>query len=919
MRSYDWSGSPLGDPADWPQGLRIVVRLMLNTGHPMFVFWGRDNACLYNDAYRQSIGSERHPSALGAPARDVWAEVWDIVGSQIEHVRSGRGATWHRDHLVPITRDGKREEVFWTYSYSPIDDDTASGGIGGVLVLVTETTSAVLAARELAFERDRFALLFDKSPTFMALLRGPEHRYELTNPSYNKLLGHRPLIGRTIAEAVPEAASQGFIQLLDRVYATGEAYVATGARFEVRLEPGGPLSEHFLDFVYQPFTDADGHCSGVFVEGVDTTERHRAQAALKRLNLSLEARVEERTRERDRVWQNSRDLLVVIGADGIFRAVSPAWTTVLGHQPREVVGRSILDFVHADDADFTRSGLKSAAGGGDLTNFENRYLHQNGAPRWISWHTSVEGDLVYAYGRDVTAEKQAADAVELSETRLRAIFENSYLFQGLLDLNGTLLHANKTSLRAIECEAEAVIGKPFWECPWFAGTPGMSDRIRNVVPLVAAGETMRQEIHVNLPVGGWRWFDFLLRPMRDAHGNVVAVIPEASELTERKQAEAALVQAQKMEAVGQLTGGIAHDFNNLLAGVAGNFEMLQRSIDEGRLDGLQRYVSSGQDAARRAAALTQRLLAFSRRQTLDAKPTDANRLIHGMADLIRRSVGPGIEVAVTDAAESWLIKVDPSQLENALLNLCINARDAMAPDGGKLTIETTNRRLDERAANERELPAGQYLALSVTDTGSGMAPEVVARAFDPFFTTKPLGQGTGLGLSMIYGFVRQSGGQVRIHSVFGMGTTVSLYLPRFTGGIETAAEPPKAETADQGASETILIVDDEPTIRLLLQEVLEDIGYRVMVASDGAAGLKILQSDRAIELLITDVGMPGMNGRQLADAARTTNPALKVLFVTGYAESSVISSGQLETGMAILTKPFVIAALGKKVREMIDS
>ena len=383
-------------------------------------------------------------------------------------------------------------------------------------------------------------------------------------------------------------------------------------------------------------------------------------------------------------------------------------------------------------------------------------------------------------------------------------------------------------------------------------------------------------------------------------------------------AEEQLRQSQKMEAVGQLTGGIAHDFNNLLTGIIGSLELLGTRIAQGRYKDVERYVGAAQGAARRAAALTHRLLAFSRRQTLDPKPTDANRLVAGMEELVRRTVGPSVELEVVGAAGLWPTLVDPNQLENALLNLCINARDAM-PHGGRLTIETANRWIDERTARERDIAPGQYISLCVSDTGTGMPPDVIAKAFDPFFTTKPLGQGTGLGLSMIYGFARQSGGQTRIYSEVGRGTTVCLYLPRHQGEAEAAeAMPVPVEAPRAECGETVLVVDDDPTVRMLVMEVLEEQGYAAIEAGDGASGLRVLQSDTRIDLLVTDVGLPGgMNGRQMADAARVGRPALKVLFITGYAENAVVGDGHLEPGMHVLTKPFAMDALANRIRELI--
>jgi PAS domain S-box-containing protein len=406
--------------------------------------------------------------------------------------------------------------------------------------------------------------------------------------------------------------------------------------------------------------------------------------------------------------------------------------------------------------------------------------------------------------------------------------------------------------------------------------------------------------------------------LRELNRTLEVRIEEA--VQERMKAEEAMRQAQKMEAVGQLTGGIAHDFNNLLAGITGSLEMLRIRAAQGRIGDLERYITAAEGASKRAATLTHRLLAFSRRQALDPRSTDINRLVVGMEDLIRRTTGPAVMVEVVAAGGLWATLIDTNQLENALLNLCINARDAM-PHGGTLTIETGNRWLDERAARGRSLPPGQYISLSVSDTGTGMPPEVIERAFDPFFTTKPLGQGTGLGLSMIYGFVRQSGGQVRIYSELGQGTTMCLYLPRHLGEAE-AAEATEAtkriETPRAEQGETVLVVDDEPTVRMLVTEVLEEMGYTAIEAAASPAALRVLQSDAQIDLLVTDIGLPGgMNGRQLAEAGRAVRPNLKVLFITGYAENAVISHGHLEPGMHMLTKPFALDALASRIKGLI--
>jgi PAS domain S-box-containing protein len=397
------------------------------------------------------------------------------------------------------------------------------------------------------------------------------------------------------------------------------------------------------------------------------------------------------------------------------------------------------------------------------------------------------------------------------------------------------------------------------------------------------------------------------------------------DLSERREAQIQLeqsreqlFQSQKMEAIGQLTGGIAHDFNNLLTGIAGSLELLKARVARGRIGDLDRFITAAQGATVRAAALTHRLLAFARRQALDPKRISANSLITDMMDLVQRTVGPGIRVSSTLMSGLWPSLCDPHQLENAILNLCINARDAM-PDGGQLTIETANVCIDDRGARERDMQPGQYTEICVTDTGTGMPSDVVARVFEPFFTTKPLGQGTGLGLSMIYGFVKQSGGQVRITSELAVGTSVRIYLPRAVGGAEEdLPEVKPVEPTRANAGETILIVDDEPTVRMLITEVLEGLGYAAIEAADAHSALKVLQSNVCIDLLITDVGLPGsLTGLQMVDAARSDRPDLKVLCITGYPLQGATRAGGLVTDLHMLTKPFTLETLARRVEVII--
>ena len=395
-----------------------------------------------------------------------------------------------------------------------------------------------------------------------------------------------------------------------------------------------------------------------------------------------------------------------------------------------------------------------------------------------------------------------------------------------------------------------------------------------------------------------------------------------AEIANRESAEEALRQSQKMEAIGQLTGGVAHDFNNILQVILGNLGAIELRLARGNGDpgALARMVQAATRAADRAAVLTGRLLAFARRQPLQPKPLDANRLLTGMSDLLHRTLGEGIEVETVLGARLWQALTDANQLESAILNLAVNARDAM-PAGGKLTIETANAYLDEAyAASEPDVHAGQYVVISVTDTGTGMSPDVTARAFDPFFTTKDIGHGTGLGLAQVYGFIKQSGGHAKIYSEPDEGTTVKLYLPRLLNeSTEGELEVPIGELP-QGERETLLVVEDEADARRFVADTLRELGYEVLEAADGRAALRLLEARRGIKMLFTDVGLPGgMNGRQLADTARQLRPGLLVLYMTGYARNAIVHQGRLDPGVELIHKPFTYAALARRVREVLDS
>ena len=806
-RTYDWSASPLGPPESWPQSLRTAIRILLNTNHPMFIWWGEELIQFYNDAYCKTMGPERHPSALGQRGQECWAEIWDVVGPQIEQVMRGGGATWHENQLIPVTRHGRLEQVYWTYGYSPIDEDD---GVGGVLVVCRDVTQDYLAAAAL---RDREAELARVQQVGriggleVDLRTGFRNR---RSPEYLLIHG-----------LPPEAANESHEDWVRRVHP--EDREATEKKF--REAVAGKVRDYTVQ--YRIIRPSDGETRWISVRSTierdengrairlvgahtDVTEQVAAEQALRQseerfrkladqlaeLNATLAQRVEEKTRERDRIWNVSQDLLLVADRAGIWRTVNPAWTRTLGWSEAELLGRTSQWLEHPDDGGLTRSQVRKLGEADTTVRFESRFRHKDGTYRWLSWTGVADRQHIYAVARDVTAEKAAAE-------RLKAT-------------------------------------------------------------------------------------------------------------------EEALLQSQKMEAVGQLTGGIAHDFNNLLTGIVGSLDLLQTRLNQGRTENVGRYIDAAMTSANRAAALTHRLLAFARRQPLIPKSVDANQLVVSLEDLLRRTIGEAIDLAIVVSDDLWNTLCDPNQLESALLNLAINARDAM-PDGGKLTISTANARLDGVSADTPALAPGDYICVAVTDTGTGMSAEVAARAFDPFFTTKPIGQGTGLGLSMIYGFARQSNGHATIDSKPGQGTSVRLYLPRHHSGA-VAGPASAAATAERSATgETVLVVEDEPVVRAVILEMLVEQGYRTLEAVDGPSGLRILQGNEQIDLLVTDVGLPGINGRQLADQARETRPGLKILFVTGYAESVAIADGFLQPGMEMITKPFDLDNLSRRVRAMVSN
>ncbi len=766
------------------------------------------------------------------------------------------------------------------------------------------------------------------SPESMILCWGKDELFFFFNETYFPLLGPRTdwAMGARFDEVWADALDQAMPIVRDAF--DGRSQRFTDLPWKLDTDRGA--ADTWWTFSYSRILDEAGEIAGLFIFTNETTTRVLADAALRESEERLRLVIEGAT---DHV-------IFTTDPGGIITSWSAGAQAVLGWTPAEAIGQSASMIFTPEDR----------AAGADVRELIG--AARDGCASDEHWQMRRDGTRVYLNGsvhplpadaqgrergfikiaRDETQRRAAREQLEaLAATLERQVAERTAdrnrLWQLSSDLmlvarfDGTIEAVNPAWRRMLGWDERDLVGQNFLPLTH----PDDVERTAAAAAGIGAGEAYtRFENRYRHKDGSYRTVVWAAGP---GDGLIIAIGRDATE--ERAQAdileatESQLRQAQKMEAVGQLTGGLAHDFNNLLTAVTGGLELLDHRIKAGQYDRLDRYMTMARTGAQRAAALTQRLLAFSRRQTLAPTATDTGVLVAGLIDIIDRTLGPEIELSVETGRDLWPVLVDAPQLENALLNLCINARDAM-PDGGRLAIVTENLTFDAPSPATQDLPAGDYVALHVTDTGTGMSAEVIERVFDPFFTTKPIGEGTGLGLSMIYGFVRQSGGQVRVRSVVDRGTTMSLYLPRLVGQSDTRA-PTEAATARAhdrlDAAEhgrTILLVEDEAAIRDLVSEVLGDAGYRVLAAPNGPSGVAMLRAAGPIDLLITDVGLPGgLNGRQVADAGRAVRPALRVLFVTGYAANAAVGAGQLEHGMAVMTKPFDTHELKRRVADML--
>ena len=888
MRQHDWSSTSLGAPENWPEALKVALRLLLTSRFEMWLGWGPDINFFYNDAYRPTLG-KKHPNALAVPTQVLWAEIWQDIKGRLATVYEEGQATWDRALLLLLEREGYPEETYHTFSYSPLIGD--SGKVEGVFCAVSEETERVISERRMGSMRQLASALAgagstaEVHQTSKAALQ--DNPYDLPF-SLLYMFGDDGSSTRSWVNGVSEDhglapailkhqdATWNLSGVRDResptiVDISGARHIPTGAwkipptsaaivplvgqggdkpigMLIVGLNPHRRAGDDYLDFLK---LIAGQIASSLASAEAFETERQRSAAlaeaaqmreeaaiALEQLNRQLTSEVEQRTAERDRMrdlFQQSPSFMCILrGPEHMFELANDAYMQLVGH--RDLIGISVRDALPeiADQGFFEL--LDQVFGSGEAF-----------------------------VGRSLRVTLQRAKGGEPEERFVNLIYQP--IFDDTGNVSGI-----------------------------FVDGFDVTDQKHAEEELQKLNHTLEQR--VDLRTGELR----------------TALLQLEQESAEREAAQRALRQAQKMEALGKLTGGVAHDFNNLLQVVSGNLQLLSKDIA-----GNSRAETRVQNAlagVSRGSKLASQLLAFGRRQPLEPKAVNVRKLIQNMDDMLRRALGEEIELETVVSGGLWNTLIDPGQLENAILNLAINARDAMA-GRGRLTIETANAVLDDDyALSHEDVRPGQYVMVAVTDTGSGISPEIIEHVLEPFFSTKSDGKGSGLGLSMVYGFLKQSGGHLKIYSEVGHGTTMKIYMPR-TVQVEDSLAGPDIVPA-KGGTETVLVVEDDDGVRETSVALLTDLGYQVLKARDALSAFTIIESGAHVDLLFTDVVMPGpMRSTELAKKAKALYPSMAVLFTSGYTENSIVHGGRLDAGVELLSKPYTREALARKVRHVI--
>jgi len=927
MRAHNWEATALGPPETWSHSHRSALRLLLHAGHPMSIWWGPDLACFYNDAYRELMGEERHPTSLGRSAREVWKEVWNIVGPEIDHVLSGGGASRRENVRLTFTRNGQREDVYWTYSFNPIVEESAGNGmgIGGVLVVCTETTEHVLAEAALRESEARFREVADAAPVLIWVSDVTKTCTWFNEPWL--LFTGRSMEQETGYGWVTGVHPDDFdrcVAVYNNAFDRHESYRTQYRRRRCDGEWRTLDATGVPRFAGGVFVGYIGSC-------IDVTDQIVATGALRdseeQLRLATEA-AEVGLWDWDLVnetlyWPPRVKAMFGISAD---------------------VPVSIADFyggLHPDDRDRVATAFAAARDPARRALYDVEYRTVGKEDRIVRWLAAkgralFDGDRcvrVLGTAIDITARKAAEQQLrELNESLeqrvadtlaerkvLVDIVESTDALIQVLDLDFRIMAINRATANEFEriYGLRPKVGDNLLDL--LADRPEHREVVKKHWSRALAGEEFTAVDEFGDPSLDRRYYEIRFNALRDRHGQLVGAFQFVYDVTDRLRDQARLadvesqiLQAQKIDALGQLTGGVAHDFNNLLMVITGGLSLLERQSEPQRR---QRVIDGMRRAAERGASLSRQLLAFSRRQPLKSEAVDLRRQIDSMQKLLDRTLRGDVHVQTTLAEDLWPIKVDPAELELVILNLCVNARDAM-PNGGVIRISARN------MSEVRQGPlSGDFVLVTVVDSGTGMSAEVLAHVFEPFFTTKGVGKGSGLGLPQVYGFAQQSGGSVRVSSAEGIGTTVTLMLPRTHES--PALSEPRLFDIDSSARRralagSILLVEDDDEVAALVMEMLRELGYRITRTASAQSALGALADDRPIDLVFSDIMMPGsMNGLDLAREVKRRRPGVPVLLTSGYA-GAAFRNAEVEN-IPVLRKPYEIDALDTALRAAIGS
>ncbi len=885
MRALDWSTSSLGPPDRWPQTLRTVVRLMLNSNHPMYVWWGPDLACLYNDAYRLSIGPERHPSSLGRPAREVWDEIWHVIHPQIEFVLAGHGATWQADHLVPITRNGRREDVYWTYSYSPIDDESAADGVGGVLVVCTETTEHVLATRRLGVERDQLAQLFEQAPSFMALLSGPQHRFDIINPAYQRLVGDRPLIGLPVAAALPDAAAQGYVALLDRVYTSGEAFAARGARFDSQARPGGPVVTRYVDFVYQPIKNPAGEVTGVFVEGADVTPHVETTVAMQASDARFRAALRAgrmgswETDHATKTRQWSEEGMALFGLDlpggiGQVGGEHDEYARAMHPQDRHMVER-----------------FRELAAVQDSFPAEYRVVKPDGSVLWLAGSGLVvarnaDGSplRLVSIMADHTERRLAEERLKVERERLALALSAGAMGAYDLDIDKGVLWWSPQTYALFGVTPDRFVPTP--EAVSAFIHPDDRESFRRLRShAIAQHRQFVHELRSQRLDGTQVWLGYRGQAEYDANGRPLRNYGVIMDITERKQAEQRLHEADRQKDI--FIAMLAHELRNPLAPVRNAVHLLRRNAV-----GDNPTVQWCHDVIDRQVTQMARLLD----DLLDVSRLSRGELkIHRQRVALATVLEHAIEIArpVIDAAghtfnidtapDPMPLDGDPTRLPQVFANVLINAAK-YTPRGGDITL--MSRRTNDEAI------------VTIADNGIGISADQLPRIFEMFHqvdaATSTPQSGQGVGLSLARRLVELHHGALTARSAgLGRGAEFEIRLPLPEGEAPVADHATLEASAADHRRQRVLVADDLRDAADSLAAALTEAGHSVSVAYDGVQALAVAQALRP-DVAVLDLGMPGRSGHEVCEAIRASDWGRGMLLIalSGWGQARDIAASR---------------------------